>query len=64
MAHGCMPACLQAERLSTLNVWALLNMVVRLTLGFGLPNLAMYMGIFLPYSRCASACSTRTPGTC
>ncbi|GFR49005.1 hypothetical protein Agub_g11026 [Astrephomene gubernaculifera] len=42
-----------AERLSTLNVWTLLNMTLRLTLGFGLPNVAMYMGIFLPYSRLA-----------
>lgn len=42
---------MQAERLSTINAWALLNMIVRLALGFGLPNIAMYMGIFLPYSR-------------
>ncbi|PNW83103.1 hypothetical protein CHLRE_06g306650v5 [Chlamydomonas reinhardtii] len=42
-----------AERMSTLNVWTLFNMILRLTLGFGLPNVAMYMGIFLPYSRLA-----------
>ncbi|KAG2436143.1 hypothetical protein HYH02_011649 [Chlamydomonas schloesseri] len=42
-----------AERMSTLNVWTLMNMALRLTLGFGLPNVAMYMGIFLPYSRLA-----------
>jgi hypothetical protein len=42
---------LQAERMSVLNVWTLLNLLVRLSVGFGLPNIAMYMGLFLPYSR-------------
>ncbi|KAG2426351.1 hypothetical protein HXX76_013108 [Chlamydomonas incerta] len=55
MAHevGHILARHTAERMSTLNVWTLMNMVLRLTLGFGLPNVAMYMGIFLPYSRLA-----------
>lgn len=37
--------------MSTLNTWALLNAVLRLTLGLGLPNVAMVLGLFLPYSR-------------
>ncbi|KAG2490672.1 hypothetical protein HYH03_010841 [Edaphochlamys debaryana] len=55
MAHevGHILARHTAERMSTLNVWTLANMIMRLTLGFGLPNVAMYMGIFLPYSRLA-----------
>ena len=29
--------------MSTLNVWTLFNMILRLTLGFGLPNVAMWV---------------------
>ncbi len=48
--------------MSTLNTWALLNAVLRLTLGMGLPNVAMVLGLFLPYSRWAGACVLASEG--
>eukprot|EP00201_Polytomella_parva_P002705 CAMPEP_0175078900 /NCGR_PEP_ID=MMETSP0052_2-20121109/24462_1 /TAXON_ID=51329 ORGANISM="Polytomella parva, Strain SAG 63-3" /NCGR_SAMPLE_ID=MMETSP0052_2 /ASSEMBLY_ACC=CAM_ASM_000194 /LENGTH=259 /DNA_ID=CAMNT_0016349047 /DNA_START=437 /DNA_END=1216 /DNA_ORIENTATION=+ len=43
----------QAERLSTMNFWGLLGFLTRLLLGLPIPGLAVYLGIFLPYSRLA-----------
>lgn len=43
--------CVQAESMSTLNVWMLLNTALRLTLGFGLPEVAMHLALILPNSR-------------
>ncbi|GLC33438.1 hypothetical protein PLESTB_000075700 [Pleodorina starrii] len=40
-----------AENMSTLNVWLLINTALRLTLGFALPDVAMYLALILPNSR-------------
>ncbi|GLI59996.1 hypothetical protein VaNZ11_002055 [Volvox africanus] len=40
-----------AESMSTLNVWLLINTALRLTLGFALPDVAMYLALILPNSR-------------
>jgi len=40
-----------AERMSTLNLWAIARFLSYALFGIGLPNSALYLGIFLPYSR-------------
>ncbi|KAL6747229.1 peptidase family M48-domain-containing protein, partial [Haematococcus lacustris] len=40
-----------AERISSLNVFALLRILCWTLLGFGLPQSVMVLGVFLPYSR-------------
>jgi len=40
-----------AERMSTMNLWSLAKFLSYVLLGFGLPDAALYLGIFLPYSR-------------
>ncbi|GFH23364.1 peptidase_M48 domain-containing protein [Haematococcus lacustris] len=40
-----------AERISSLNVFALLRLLCWTLLGFGLPQSVMVLGVFLPYSR-------------
>ncbi|GIL83117.1 hypothetical protein Vretifemale_11929 [Volvox reticuliferus] len=40
-----------AENISTMNVWLLINTALRLTLGFALPDVAMYLALVLPNSR-------------
>jgi hypothetical protein len=55
-AHICaMPVAAQAERMSTLNAFGLLRLVVYGLFGFGIPSSAVMLGIFLPYSRCSPA---------
>lgn len=43
--------CVQAERMSTVNVWGVLRFLSYALFGLGLPNSALYLGVFLPYSR-------------
>ena len=41
----------QAERISTMNMFSIARLLFYMVFGFGLPGAALYLGIFLPYSR-------------
>ncbi|MEW5307657.1 MAG: hypothetical protein WDW36_010036 [Sanguina aurantia] len=41
----------QAERMSTLNIFTIINITFRWLFGLPVPNAAIYLGVFLPYAR-------------
>lgn len=43
--------------MSTLNVFAVAKILVYALFGIGLPSSALYLGVFLPYSRCVLGAS-------